>query len=143
MRLLTSLALLALLLPAGAAAERVHREHGYLVHHNAFTTDRLPAEVARAYGIERAGSVVLINIAVQRDDGASGVPVRAQVQLDVRNLVGQPKRVSEVREVIEGDAIYYLATTDVAPHETLDLRVEVLPEGGSRSISFRFTQRVE
>jgi len=132
-------------LPTLGVGEQVERATlaagSYAVHYNALTTDGLPPAVARAYGFRRSSATVLINIAVVREQaGTTGESVRAAVTLTVTNLVGQPKQLSEVREVIEGDAIYYLATTTVAPHETLDMRVQVVPEGEVRPIAFRYTQ---
>ena len=126
----------------GEQVRRAEGEHGtYAVHHNALTTDRLTPAIARAYDLRRSSAVALINIAVLREQaGSTGVPVHARVVLTITNLAGQPKTVSEVREVTEGDAIYYLATTGFAPHETLDIRVEVIPEGETRPIQFRFIQ---
>jgi Domain of unknown function (DUF4426) len=146
---LLALALVVILLAglsvAAAVSGRAHPGTGqlgtYAVHHNALTTDRLTPAIAQAYGFRRSSEVVLINIAVIREQpGTTGTPVHARVVLSVLNLAGQPKTVSPVREVVEGDAIYYLATTSIAPHETLNIRVEVTPEGEARSISFRFPQ---
>jgi hypothetical protein len=132
-------------LSVAAVGERAHRAVGelgtYAIHHNAITTDRLPPSVARAYGLRRSSEFVLINIAVVRAEGdGAGTPVHARVELVVTNLAGQLKSVSEVREVTEGDAIYYLATTSIAPHETLSIQVEVTPDQEVRPIGFQFGQ---
>jgi uncharacterized protein DUF4426 len=128
-----------------ALAEQVQRADGeqgsYAVHYNALTTDRLTPTIARAYDLRRSSAVALVNIAVLREQvGTTGTPVHARVTITITNLAGQPKSMTAVREVTEGEAIYYLATTGIAAHETLDFRIEVVPEGETRPIRFRFTR---
>lgn len=127
---LTIVTALLLLLPLQAGAENSTRTGGYIIHHNALTTDLLPVQVATAYGLERSKRRGLLNISVIRDEpGTMGTPVRAQIKAFARNLLGQ-MRTFELREIVEDQAIYYIADFPVAHRELMVFEFEVLPEGG-------------
>lgn len=132
---------LALLLIAGAAlAENLTRAGDYTIHHNALTTDVLAPEVARAYGIQRSRSRGMVNISIIREQaGTTGRSVHARVKLKARELTGQPREIS-LREIKEGDAIYYIADFPVAHREHLIFDIEAIPEGETRPIKARFEQ---
>jgi hypothetical protein len=122
--------LAALLLSIGVAAENSTRTGGYTIHHNAMTTDTLPAQVATAYRIQRSKRRALLNVSVIRDEpGTMGTPVYADIKAVARTLFGQLRPI-ELREVVEDRAIYYIADFPVAHRETLIFDFEVLPEGG-------------
>ena len=79
--LVKSLCSLALLLPSLASAENSTHTGGYTIHHNAITTDSLPAQVASSYGIQRSKSRALLNVSVIHDElGTMGKPVRAEIR---------------------------------------------------------------
>jgi hypothetical protein len=120
---------LLLLLPLQAGAENSTRTGGYTIHHNALTTDMLPVQVATAYGIERSKRRGLLNISVIRDEpGTIGTPVHAEIKAFARNLLGQMRTI-ELREVVEDQAIYYIADFPVTHRELMVFEFEVLPEG--------------
>lgn len=113
----------------------------YVVHFNALATDVLPAEVARAYGIARSDSRAMLNVSVIRKQaGTIGKPVAAEVKVNASNLTGQLKKVN-VRQIDEGDAIYYIGELSVANRETLIFDIQVTPEGGKDPISVKFRQQ--
>jgi hypothetical protein len=113
----------------------------YVVHFNALATDVLPAEVARAYGIVRSDSRAMLNVSVIRKQaGTIGKPVAAQVKVNASNLTGQLKNV-DVRQIDEGDAIYYIGELSVANRETLIFDIQVTPEGEKDPISVKFRQQ--
>lgn len=117
-------------LPLQANADNSTRTGGYTIHHNALTTDLLPVQVATAYGLERSKRRGLLNISVIRDEpGTTGTPVRAQIKAFARNLLGQ-MRTFELREIVEDQAIYYIADFPVTHRELMVFEFEVLPEGG-------------
>jgi len=131
---------LLLLLVGLALAENVTRTAGYAIHHNAFTTDSLAPEVARSYGIQRSTSRGMVNIAVIRETpGTTGAAVEAQVKVVAHNLMGQ-KRDIPVREIREGDAVYYIADFPVAHRERLTFDIEVLHKGQVTPLHARFEQ---
>ena len=136
------LALLAVLLLAGLAqAENATRAGGYTIHHNALTTDNISPKAANAYGIVRSTSRGMLNISVIRDKpGTTGEAVPARVTVKARNLIGQARHDIAVREVREGDAIYYIADFPVSHRERLHFDIEVLPEGETHPLQASFEQ---
>lgn len=122
--------LAALLLAPLASADNATHTGGYTIHHNAFTTDSLPVQVATAYGIQRSKRRGMLNVTVIRDQpGTMGIPVHAQIRAVAKTLYGQIRPI-EMREVVEDTAIYYIADFPVAHREMLNFEFEVLPEGG-------------
>ena len=63
----------------------------------------------------------------------------ARVTALVANDTGQVKD-STVREIREGEAVYYIADYAVSGGETLVFNLEVLPEGATTPLPVRFTQ---
>lgn len=119
-----------LLLSPFASAENATRTGGYAIHHNALTTDSLPAQVATAYGLQRSKSRGMLNVSVIREEpGTMGTPVRAEIRAVARTLFGQIRPI-EMREVVEARAIYYIADFPVAHREVLTFDLEVMPEDG-------------
>jgi hypothetical protein len=125
-----TLSILFIALCSTVGAENSTHTGGYTIHHNALTTDNLPIQVANAYDIQRSKTRGLLNVSVLRDDlNGPGTPVRAEIIAVARTLYGQI-RPMDMREVVEGEAIYYLADFPVAHREILNFDLEILPEGG-------------
>ena len=121
--------LLSLTLPFCVSAENSTRTGGYTIHHNAITTDSLPVQVATAYGIQRSKSRALLNVSVIRDvPGKMGTPVNAEIRVAAKTLFGQIRPI-ELREIVEDQAIYYIADFPIAHREVLLFEFEVLPDG--------------
>ncbi|QKT04238.1 DUF4426 domain-containing protein [Ectothiorhodospiraceae bacterium 2226] len=128
-------------LQAAAAADRKQVFGNYVVHYNALLTDMLQPEVAQANNITRSRNRGMINIAVLRNgDNPMGTAVPARVSGQAVNLSGQ-LRTLRMREVREGDAVYYIAVFPVAGEETLDFSLEITPEGANaQPFNVRFRQ---
>ncbi len=125
-----TLSILLIALCSTVGAENSTHTGGYTIHHNALTTDNLPIQVANAYDIQRSKTRGLLNVSVLRDNlNGPGTPVRAEIIAVARTLYGQI-RPMDMREVVEGEAIYYLADFPVAHREILNFDLEILPEGG-------------
>lgn len=139
-RLVHSLSTLVLLLSSlSVMAENSTRAGEYTIHHNALTTDSLPAQVASAYGLQRSTSRGLLNVSVIRGKaGTIGEPVRAKINVTAKNLYGQIKTI-ELREIVEDKAIYYIADFPVANREMLHFQMEVVPEGESYPVQAQLT----
>lgn len=134
-----ALAAVAALLPV--QAQNMVESGEYVVHYNALPTTQLSPEVARSYSITRSPNRALLNVSVQRKlAGDTNPAVTASVQAAATNLTGQRRNLA-VREVREGDAIYYLSETGISHRETLVFDVVVLPEGASAPITLRFQQQ--
>lgn len=113
----------------------------HVVHFNAQSTTMLPAEVARAFGIRRSGNRAMLNVTVlRRNEPQNDTPVTADVVVDANNLLGQHKDVI-MRELREGDAIYYIGELPVANQEVITFRISVRPEGAEAAYDFTFRQQ--
>lgn len=125
---------LMLLLAAAAAtsarAENLLRSGEFVLHYSAIPSTTLTPEVARQVQVTRSANRALVNIAVRRGPPGAGTAVVAKVTVAATNLAGQ-RDVLRVREVREGDAIYYLAEARIAGQDRLSFEVEAVPEGGT------------
>ncbi|MGQ0799735.1 MAG: DUF4426 domain-containing protein [Pseudomarimonas sp.] len=133
------LAALATLMPISNTLAQATAEIGaHTLHVNAISTLEISPDVARASAITRSASRGLLNIAVRRlrDDG-SDVATRATVTADAINLSGQ-RQILSLREVREGDAIYYLAEPRIAEAEELTFEISARPEGDASILKARF-----
>jgi len=124
------------------AATESSKEFGdYELHFNALTTDQLSANIAAEYDIIRSKNRVLLNISITREQEI-GLPaaVAGTVTALARNLTGQLRRL-DVREIREGDAIYYIAETPIVNAETLIFTVEATPESEAEPLSVSFRKQ--
>jgi hypothetical protein len=113
----------------------------YVVHFNAISTDQLTPEVAKAYNIVRSKNRALLNVSIIRKvAGTTGEPVPGSVAALVANDTGQVKD-SNLREIREGDAVYYIADYAVSNAETLVFTVDVTPINETSRFSVRFTRQ--
>ena len=136
------LGVLAIVLYATAAlAENSTAVGGYVIHHNALTTDNLSPEVASAYDIRRSKERGMLNVSVIRGQpGKPGEAVAAKVKATARNLIGQQRDIA-LREIREGRAIYYIGDFPVSNKEKLDFFLEVTPEGERLPLKARLNQQ--
>ena len=132
--------LLALLSPASVLAENSQDFGNYVIHFNALATDMLPPAVARDYHITRSQNRGMLNITVLKKVlGSPGQPVHARVETSARNLAGQDRNIS-MREIREGNAIYYIGEFGVANEETLNFKVRARPQGERDFYEVEFSQ---
>ncbi len=112
----------------------------HILYFNAIRTDTLTPEIATNYGIVRSANRALVNISmVKKAEGSSGIPVPGSVTVQAVNLNGQFKELT-LREVREGEAVYYIGDVAVANDETLVFTVDATPEGGS-TLSVKFQRQ--
>ena len=125
--------------PAMEPATASSRDFGnFVLHFNAIRTDTLAPEIAKIYTIARSANRALLNISiVKKVEGTPGVPVAGRVTAQAVNLNGQFKDLT-LREIREGDAIYYIGDVLVADDETLVFTVEATPADESSLYSVRF-----
>ena len=113
----------------------------YTVHYNAFNTDTLQPAMAEAYDIVRSKNRGMITVSVMKKDASSiDKPIRANIAASASNLTGQFRKF-KVREVDEGNSIYYLSEFHVAHEEMLDFALQILPEGSTKSFTVEFRQK--
>ncbi|RWU11783.1 DUF4426 domain-containing protein [Pseudidiomarina gelatinasegens] len=124
-----------LLMPGTALAEQSKRLGPWEVHYNAFNSTLLRPEMAQQYQLSRSETLATVNISVL-DAATAGKPAQ-QVTLSgyVMNPLSQQQRL-EFREVIEGDAVYYLAQTRFSNLETLRFFITI--KQGDETHELRF-----
>ncbi len=113
----------------------------YVVHFNALTTDQLTPEIAGEYDIVRSRNSALLNVSILRkqSDGST-VAVGGAIAATAVNLTGQLKNLL-IREIREGDAIYYIAVTPVANGESLIFTLDVTPQNEASRFTVRFQKQ--
>lgn len=135
-----ALAIALFLITGTTLAENSTKTDGYTIHHNAITTDMLTPDISRAYRIPRSRNRGMMNVSVIKDEeGTTGTPVPASVRAWSTNYLGQQRPIA-VREIREGDAIYYIGDFLVQHGETLTFGIEVQPVGAPRAFSARWSQ---
>jgi len=110
----------------------------HVVHFSAQSTDQLPPEVARAYGIVRSKSRAMLNVSILKEGTSDAVT--ADVSVRTVNLAGQLKNVT-MRKIQEGEAIYYIGETGIANRETLIFNISITPEGATDTSDVSFTRQ--
>ncbi len=120
-------------------AEKSKDYGDYIVHYNAFTTDVLHAETAKQYNIRRGKNRGMINISIQKKN-KNHTAVTADVSGTASNLTGQLKSL-DIKEIKEGDAIYYVSDFSVANRETLDFSVDIKVSGKDKPLKVSFRQQ--
>ena len=128
------LAALCLCSVAAVAHAEISQKFGPLeVHYNALTTDELLPEVARSYKIERSKTRGLLTMSVLKQNKMGApTPVAARIRVYVTNLNQQLANI-EMREVKEGNAIYYLGEFRVVPPDTLKFTATVEVAGAPKN----------
>ena len=112
----------------------------YEVHYIAFASTFLDEEVARQYQLVRSRSLGLVNISIIKvDKEGKRKAVGGSVQAEMINEIRQSQFLS-FQQVIEGDAIYYLAQLQYREGDLLTFDVTVYPQGGTQPLKLRFTQ---
>lgn len=126
-------------IPQAEPAGETFKDIGdYVVHFSALSTDQVPAEIAKTYGITRSKNRAMLNVSVVRKDGDVSVP--ATVDVKTTNLTQQLKNVT-MRRIDEQDAVYYIGETPVANRETLIFDISVTPEGATTPAEVRFKRQ--
>jgi len=117
----------------------------YTIHINAFNSDTLQPNMAKAYNIIRSKNRGLLTISVvKKSNSANGMPIKAKVDAKATNLTGQLKNI-QIREINDGAAVYYISEFNVADKEVLDFTINVTPsdDNGPYTVTLRqqfFTQ---
>lgn len=131
---------LTLVAPTWVSAENTTSLGDFTIHYNAFSADTLTPQVASATGIQRSKYRGLLNVSVIKEaPGTTGTPVPAQVQADILLMTGQ-KSPLVMREIREGNAIYYIGEFPVQNAQTIDFAIEVRPQASDRSVTIRMDQ---
>ncbi|CAA0117459.1 DUF4426 domain-containing protein [Zhongshania aliphaticivorans] len=93
------------------------------VHYSVVNTTFLTPQVAKSYGIIRGEDKFIINVSVRRQLNTSNIAVRAKVKGNSSDLIHRTPL--EFKEIIEQDAIYYIAEFELSNDERQDFRLSV------------------
>jgi hypothetical protein len=110
----------------------------YIVHYNAMTTDQLTPEVAQGTDIVRSRNRAMLNVSFV--EKTTGRTVEGAVDVSATNLTGQTKNIT-MREVRDGEAVYYIGEVPVAHRETLVFNIEATPPGADQATMLRFRRQ--
>jgi hypothetical protein len=128
-------------LPLSGFAEKSVDFGNYTVYFNAFRSDSLTPEIAKAYQLTRRNNRMVVNITVrQRHNDGKSTPVKASILGFASNLNNQIKNLA-FQEIHDGGAIYYLAQAQISNRETLKFDIKVKPEGETISARVKFKQQ--
>ncbi|MDY6955850.1 MAG: DUF4426 domain-containing protein [Pseudomonadota bacterium] len=131
-----TLCLLALL--ASTVQANSFEYENYIFHYNALRTDELPAESTQKAGIQRSRNRGMINLALrQKQADGSTTAITAAISASAVNLNNQYRELS-LREMRDGDAIYYIGDFPINNQETLRFQINVLPDGASKPFKVQF-----
>ncbi len=119
------------------SGEQSKKFGAYTVYYSAFNSAVLSPEVARQYGITRAGNLGVINIAIRKGDGKKSTASSSIVNGTEQNLLSQTNPLN-FRKVEESGAIYYLATFRFDNQDHLTFKVNFTPDDSKRNYSFSF-----
>ena len=135
------LPLTLLLVSLPLQAEQYKDFNSYRVHYNAFNSDILAPEVAKAYGLSRSSYEAIVNITVQKKGSLGGFePVKARVKGEASDITGKMSAL-KMKEVTEGTVVYYLAELPIRDGQKLTFDITVAPEGAKKSYPLNFTQQ--
>ncbi len=132
--------LLAMLLISSSsyANDNVKQFENLEVHYIGLPSVILQPEIAKLYGIERSRYNGFVNISALDTSKANKPAKRIGISGSATNLVGQ-KIPLEFEQVIEGNAIYYLATIKYPNDETY--RFDILINDNGKQHNLKFTQK--
>ena len=113
----------------------------YIVYFNALNTEQLTPEIARQYEIVRSKSRALLNVSIHRkQENAASVAVTGAVSASAINLNGQLKPMT-LREIREGEAIYYIGELAITDAEIVIYTIDVTPINEPSRFSVRFKKQ--
>lgn len=132
---------MGIILSPTAAAENSTREAGFTIHHSAVPSAILTPDIAGRYGLIRSKYRGLLNVSIIKEvPGTTGQSVTAQVKARATNLTSQIIDIP-MKEVRDGDAIYYLGEFPIINREKLQFSLEVRPEGLNKTIKAGLQQQ--
>lgn len=130
--------MLALTLPAiSTHAEQMQRFGAWEVHYIVLPSGFLKPEIAAGYSIIRGRDRAFINISVL---DAQDSPTKVTMVGHTTNLLGQQNELM-FRQLVEADAVYYLAELKHSDEETLRFEIHITPPEG-RAIRLKFQQKL-
>ena len=113
----------------------------YVVYFNAMNTDQLKPEIAREYEIVRSKSRAMLSVSIHlKGENGQTSAVTGAVAASAVNLTGQLKTMT-LREIKEGDAIYYIGELAITDGEVLIYTIDVTPSNDPSRFTIRFKKQ--
>lgn len=110
----------------------------YIVYYNTFPSVFLQPHIASAVGISRSDSRDVLTIAVKKKlPGLPEEAVKANISGTIITLMGHVRPIT-MREIKDGDSIYYVGDFTMLERENVTFRLSVHPEGSHQSEQFEF-----
>lgn len=132
-RLIAAIALTTALFSSTVLAEQKKSLGKWDVHYMAVNSTFFPAEVARAYDIVRSRNNMLINVSVLDKNSQQAQSVA--MSGIARNLIGTTSEL-EFKEVVDGDAIYYLAVLPFRDEEHYRFDIKIMQGNNQQTLKF-------
>ena len=111
------------------------------VHFTVLNTSFLSPQVARSYGIVRGDNKFLVNVAIGKQEGERSRALRAEVSGSSSDLIHRAPL--KFREVIEQDAIYYIAELEIdGKRERRDFRLSVKTDERPQPYDIQFNKHL-
>ena len=143
MKTLTNKFLFCLIVLSFPAHAEIQKFGDVDVNYNVVTTDTLAPQVARAYGIQRSKNRLLLTVAVSRmDERNIPRPVSADVTAHTVNMIEQQRQI-RMRNINEGEAIYYIGDFSFATPDFLRFTVNVAEPGAAKPYRIEFQRNYE
>lgn len=130
------LALSSFIASANSVQGGQYKELGpWQVHYIAFPSTFIQPSIAIAYGLERSNYKGVVNISVLANK--KGTPAqKAKLTGEAKNLLGS-KQTLEFKEVVDGDAIYYLAQVDFRNEEIYRFKININQGNNFQVLNFQ------
>ena len=127
---------LLLLHSASAGSDQFETWYGYEIHYATFSSLIIPSQVAEAHGIVRSKNRIVTNLSIRLDGGS----IRADVSGTSTNLLEQVTSMN-FTEVVEQDAVYYLANQVINERDTIRFSINVKPEQINKTYNLEFIRQ--
>ena len=124
-----------------SANDRMQSFGQWDAHYMVLPTTKLSQEVANSYGITRSNNMAFANIAIMDNAAPTLTGVPSNLTGQYTNLVGQTRDL-EFEEIVEGDAVYYIAVFRFPHRERLRFSIDFQPEPDDRTYTLEFQQEI-
>ncbi len=118
-----------------ASADQFISWQGYEIHYSSFSSLIIPADVAGVHGITRAKNRIITNISIRQGDDS----VAANIKGSAVNLLGQSLSL-EFSEVVEQNAIYYLANHVINEKDSIKFKIDIQPVNTTDTYHLQFSR---
>jgi len=114
-------------------AEQKQQLGAWDVHYIVVNNSLLDPAVAQQYGLQRSAFEAFLNISVLNHDSQQAQQV--ELSGSSKDLLGVVQPL-QFRQVVEGDAVYYLATIPVRTERQLSFNIQIKQENSVQQLNF-------